>query len=104
MNLACLPPTSAAASQHSVRVYLQVQMWKGNVFSTKDWGWTFEQGYYKPVTSALPPAPENLLHLIRCGWKENCFRNCECKRSGLTCTIMCSECARESCFSSGFRG
>ncbi|KAJ8887374.1 hypothetical protein PR048_013589 [Dryococelus australis] len=67
MNLASLPPTSASAHQHSLRVYHQVQTWKGNIFSAKDWGWTVEQGQYKPVTSTLPPAPDILLHLVHCG-------------------------------------
>jgi hypothetical protein len=98
MDLASLPPTSAAARQHSLRVYHQVQTWKGNVLSAKDWGWIVEEEHYKPVTSTLPPAPGNLLHLVRCGCKGDCSRNCECKRSGLTCTTMCSECAGESCY------
>ncbi|KAJ8873472.1 hypothetical protein PR048_024290 [Dryococelus australis] len=78
--------------QHSLRVYHQVQAWKSNVFSTKDWGWAVEQGQYKPVTPPLPPASDNLLHLVRCGCKGDCTRNEECKRSGMTCTTMCSEC------------
>ena len=29
-ELKCLPPTSAAARQHSLRAYLTIQRWKGN--------------------------------------------------------------------------
>ncbi|GBM27774.1 hypothetical protein AVEN_25385-1 [Araneus ventricosus] len=38
--------------------------------SAKDWEWTLEQGHYKHVTTTLPPAPDNLLHLLRFGSKE----------------------------------
>ena len=35
-----LPPKSAAAKYHSLRVYLQVQEWKGcNTLRPTDWGW-----------------------------------------------------------------
>ncbi|GBM62655.1 hypothetical protein AVEN_257259-1 [Araneus ventricosus] len=71
---------------------------EGNALSAKDWGWTLEQGHYKPVTSTLTPTPNNLLHVIRCWCKRNCSRNCDCTRSGLACTTMCSEYAGESCF------
>ncbi|KAF6198694.1 hypothetical protein GE061_008446, partial [Apolygus lucorum] len=34
-SLASLPPTAAAARQHSLRVYLQVQLWKGTAMDPK---------------------------------------------------------------------
>ncbi|GBM50344.1 hypothetical protein AVEN_184200-1, partial [Araneus ventricosus] len=37
-------------------------------------------------------------HLVRYGCKGDCSRNCECKRSGLRRTTMCSKYAGESCF------
>ncbi|GBM30559.1 hypothetical protein AVEN_265010-1 [Araneus ventricosus] len=54
-------------------------------------------GYSKPVTCTLLPEPGNLLHLVRCGCKGDCSRNCEGKQSG-SYTPLCSECAGESCF------
>ena len=33
-----LPPTSSAASFHSLRVYLQVKEWKRNQLQPQDWG------------------------------------------------------------------
>ena len=44
-----LPPTSAAASCHSLRVYFQVQQWKGvdDTMSKEEWGWKS----YPPTSS-----------------------------------------------------
>jgi len=53
-NLATLPPTSAAASQHSFRVYLQVQQWLGNNLDPTEWGWFMKEGRLHPVPSTLP--------------------------------------------------
>ena len=33
-----LPPTSDAAKYHSLRVYLQVQIWLGNELNPTEWG------------------------------------------------------------------
>ncbi|GBM09480.1 hypothetical protein AVEN_141399-1 [Araneus ventricosus] len=38
-NMASLPPTEAAAHQHSLRVYYQIQHWLGNKKRPEDWGW-----------------------------------------------------------------
>nr|CAD7576182.1 unnamed protein product [Timema californicum] len=51
------------------------------------------------VITFLPPAPEKLLHLICCGCKKGCEGNCECKKSGLACFIMC-RCLGEVCSNS----
>ena len=50
-----LPPTSAAAAQHSRRVYWQVQTWMENDLDCNEWGWFCStQGEYKAVISTLP--------------------------------------------------
>ena len=41
-KMASLPPTSAAAQQHSYRVYLQVQQWLGHCIPPTEWGWKTE--------------------------------------------------------------
>jgi hypothetical protein len=37
-NIASLPPTEAAARQHSLRTYHQVQQWYGNQQNAEQWG------------------------------------------------------------------
>ena len=41
-----LPPTSAAARNHSLRVYYQIMEWKGTTLNmkTEDWGWHIVDG------------------------------------------------------------
>ena len=100
-DLATLPPTSAAARQHSFRVYHQVQQWRGVALNPTDWGWRLKDGRLTPLHTLREPAPESLLHLITCNCRSGCERNCrsgcerncECRRSGLPCTSMCGFCA-----------
>ena len=65
-----LPPTLAAARQHSFRVYYQVQEWKclGIAFGLNalEWGFQQQRGQLHPVPTELPPAPDELLKIIKC--------------------------------------
>ena len=46
-----------------------------------------------PVKATLPPAPERLLKVIRCGCKSSCdTKRCVCRKHGLVCTTACSDC------------
>ena len=71
-----LPPTSAAVRYHSARVYLQVQQWmeRGKILNPEDWGWLRIQDGLHARTTDRPPAPDNILKVIRCtykqGWEE----------------------------------
>lgn len=96
-QLSSLPPTKDATRQHSYRVYLQVQRWMGNKLPPCEWGWTKRGQTLIPVATELPPAPDELLHLISCGCKKGCERNCECRKAGLTCSAMCRHCIGHSC-------
>ena len=82
-----LPPTSAAATYHSLRVSFQVQQWKGvdETMSTEEWGWKSCEGLLVPAMTHLPPAPEALLHVIRCNCFTDCSR-CSCRKSNLECS------------------
>ena len=61
-----LPPTSAAARYHSLRVYLQVQQWKGvgEALLLEEWGWKATDGRVDPLMTDLPAAADSLLHII----------------------------------------
>src|SRR5437867_2741434 len=92
-NLSNLPPTSAAARQHSFRVYPQVQQWCGVELNPTEWGWRMEQGRLRPVPTLLEAAPQDILHLIVCNCKADCEDMYECRKSGLRCTNICGYCA-----------
>lgn len=98
-----LPPTSAAARFHSMRVYLQVQEWMGLkvAMDPTDYGWKLEHGILVPVTTDLPAAPADVLKVIRCTCKSGCdTKRCSCRKHGLECTSGCGECRGVGCCNS----
>ena len=66
-----LPPTSAAAKFHSLRVYYQVQEWRGHAsdMDPEQWGRKNSSGQLLPIKTDMPPAPMDLLRLFRCNCK-----------------------------------
>ncbi|CAH1106780.1 unnamed protein product [Psylliodes chrysocephalus] len=96
VQLAYLPPTSAASHQHLLRVYYQVQVWLGYQLDPKDWGWKLVDNALEPVQTLLPPAPEKLLNTIFCKCKKGCSAKCGCKKVGLFCSAACTNCQGRS--------
>ena len=93
-----IPPTSAAAKFHSMRVYCQVMMWKGREIDPKKWGWKVINDAMFPCHTDLACAPEELLKLICCQCKKGCTNmRCSCKKNGLACSFACGECRGVSC-------
>ncbi|VDI40710.1 Hypothetical predicted protein [Mytilus galloprovincialis] len=84
VHVQSLPPTSEAASQHCKRAYYQIQEWTNDsvhMFSPSDWGWVLQGKSLCPIRTILPPAPNNLLHVIRCKCKSGCdTRRCTCRK------------------------
>ena len=100
VQVCTLPPTSAAAKYHSMRVYYQVQEWMNTdkKLVPKDWGWSIVQNKLLPIKTDLPAAPDSLLKMIKCTCKQNCdTKRCTCRKHGLDCSIGCSECRGMSC-------
>ena len=97
--LESLPPTSAAAKQHSYRTYLTVQEWMGKSLPPAEWGWRFQDGVLTPVETDIAVAPGTLLNMVSCGCKPDGCRSmtCSCKKLGLFCTLMCSKCSGHNC-------
>ena len=95
-----LPPTSASAKYHSYRVYLQVCQWKSSACSlpAESWGWKLMESEFYPNLSDLPPAPEELLKIIRCNCTTDCSSaRCSCQKHGLQCTLACGQCRGSAC-------
>ena len=97
-----LPPTSDAASLHSMRVYHQVQHWLGNELDSCEWGWyASNENLLLPIKATLPPGPQELLKVIRCSCKTGCdSMRCGCRKHGLKCTQICGECRGHGCTNS----
>ena len=59
-----LPPTTAAAAQHSLRSYLQTRHWlllQSPSLDALDYGWKLGGEGYAPVPTTDPTAPDYLL-------------------------------------------
>ena len=90
-----LPPTSAAAMYHSLRVYYHVMYWKGKGDSMKPgkWGWHIVDGKCLPMQTDKPAAPAELLDIISCSCKKVCdTKSCTRRQHGLQCSDVCTEC------------
>ncbi|GBM31512.1 hypothetical protein AVEN_205249-1 [Araneus ventricosus] len=59
-----LPPTTAAAREHSLRAYLQVQHWSGFAKRPLDWFWKETKHGLFSVTTHKEPAALALLSMI----------------------------------------
>lgn len=95
-----LPPTSAAAKYHSLRVFYQVVEWRGanSEMKPEDWGWHITDGKFFPTQTDQPPAPSKLLDVICCNCKKDCnTRRCTCRKYGMPCSAACGECHGISC-------
>lgn len=92
LDLAVLPPLSAAARQHSYRVFDPVQQWRVVDPNPTEWGWKLENDNQIRVTSLEDPVPASIRHLIECNCRAGCERNWECRRAGLLCAQMHGYC------------
>ena len=93
-----LPPTSASAKQHCLRVYVQVQQWQGVDMDANGWGWAIRDERMVPVMTEMKPAPDYLLDAIHYSCKADCStRQCSCRKYNLECSSACSECKGLHC-------
>lgn len=100
LQLASLPPTSAAAKEHSMRVFHQVQNWLGNDLAASEWGWRLVNGQPHPILTQKAPAPDALLKLIFCNCTTGCARACGCRKAGIQCSQLCIQCCGGGCTNS----
>ena len=81
-----LPPTKAALKQHILRAHFQALVWRQcdntnpNLPSPINYGWIDDDHQYIPKVSELPPAPEAVIELVKCGCvKTKCANgSCSC--------------------------
>lgn len=96
-NLASLPPTKAAARQHSLRTFHQIQHWMGNNLPAESWGWKHGSRGLTPILTLQDPAPKELLEFVQCRCAKGCGSRCSCKKAGLNCSEACHFCHGQSC-------
>ena len=80
----------------------QAMVWNNNIVpqpqlpSPDNFGWKLEDNKWFPVIPTLPPAPEAVIQLVKCGCAtKRCSTNrCQCRKANLSCTDLCSCCDR----------
>lgn len=100
VSLASIPPTLGACTQHFLRVYHQLQAWRGISMDAMNWGWHLDDRTkrYAPITTLEKLVPDALLNLVSCNCKKgNCGRNCSCRRAGLPCSYVRGMCTEGTC-------
>ncbi|KAG5870133.1 hypothetical protein JTB14_014227 [Gonioctena quinquepunctata] len=65
-ELASLPPTNAAAAQHILRVYLQIQGWYDRPNDPLSWGWRRTDLGLLPIINTKDPDPPGILNTVSC--------------------------------------
>ena len=90
INISTLPPTSNACRQHSLRVYHQIQIWRGEDIDAAQYGWQKIEGSFCPIPMTIDPAPSFLAKVVKCGCKTNCTGKCTCVKSAAHCNVYCA--------------
>ena len=62
--------------------------------SLQEWGWTLDEGIWKPFWTILPHVKKKCREVVQCGCKQGCQRRCSCTEAGLRCTVLPSAPAR----------
>ena len=98
-----MPPTLAAAKYHSLQVYFQILEWKGHSgeMNPPEWGWKKSDEKFMPLHTDLPPAPSEILKIIRCNCQTDCSSmRCTCKKHNVKCSVACGNCRGSGCTNS----
>ena len=100
-----LPPTSATAMYHNLRVYYHVMYCKGKCNSMKPdklgWHVEDEKCQHKIMQTDKPAASAELLDIIYCSCKKLCnTKRCTCRQHDMHCSDVCTECRGTSCSNS----
>ena len=96
-----LPPTKHALYQLILREHYQMLVWNNDTVpnpklpSPEGYGWKNEEQEWVPVMTTQLPAPDAVLHLVKCACtKSKCSTNhCKCRCAGLSFTNLCSCCS-----------
>ena len=93
-----LPPTKGALVPAVKRAQHQVQIWANAIISNPEasnqesYGWQRIDGLFVSVMTTLPPAPDAIVELVKCGCsKTKCgSARCKCVANKLVCFELCS--------------
>lgn len=70
------PPIFSAVQNHICRVCYQIQTWLGKEIYPEQWGWELNNNILQPITTLLPPAPDDQLNTMLYNCIECCGGKC----------------------------
>ena len=100
LELISVPSTAGATTFHSFRVYAQILQWKEEEINVQHWGWKVTGEQVNPVMTDIPPAPDNLLRIIRGSTTGYSTLRCSYWKHNLECSPACSHCKGSGCYNS----
>lgn len=59
------------------------------------YGWKLKEHEWVPVMTNQLPAPDAIIHQVKCGCAKCSKNQCHCQKTGLNCTNLCSCCDTE---------
>ena len=91
-----LPPSTDALTQHLRRVCYQTKIWRSAALpciappSPVNYGWMLEEGQLKVQWLSGPPAPPEVLKIVKCNCKKSGCQGskCLCASGKLQCTAL----------------
>ena len=93
-----LPPTSATAKYHIMRIYCQVFEWKGENGNPLEWDLKNYEGRLVLIQTELDAAAKELLQIIQCPCKTGCTsKRYSGKKHEIPCLTDCKECKGVGC-------
>ena len=103
LKLKVYPPTNGALDLHISRAHYVSMLWKNSLENimclppVEEFGWSIDgNGFFDPLRCNLPPAPQAITNLVKCGCKTGCPINCKCRSNKIGCTELC-HCSKSSC-------
>jgi hypothetical protein len=77
-----------------------VQLWRGNVLNSIDWGWEKYGNTIRTIFTKKPPTSKSLLTVISCAYTKMCKQNCGCRKAGMKCSVICKHYQGLTCLNS----
>ncbi|CAH0555189.1 unnamed protein product [Brassicogethes aeneus] len=91
------PYPTSLFDNNGMRKTMKSSLYQSNDLQPQEWGWVLENETLIPVTTLLPPAPDELLTSIFCNCKNGCGSRCGCRKSGMQCSLACGQCNGNAC-------
>ncbi|GBM32580.1 hypothetical protein AVEN_195543-1 [Araneus ventricosus] len=99
-DICLLRLSTIAAHEHSLRAYLQVQLWSGFTQSPIDCGWKETKHGLFPTTTYKTAASPALLSMISCKCEKGRSLTYTCRKSGIKLSTICYHCKGQGCTNS----